>query len=92
MARVMAAEARAKALFLSLLTEQQQAEYQALESVNFVGQSGRLYNIRHGFSGNVSGYRSYCCYLKATVPTFDHMIGQLLALKYNEEHFLNTAY
>lgn len=88
-----AARARACNLLLSLLSPEQQNQLEQAGYFTFRGQSSKIYMIRMGYSGNVSGpTRSYCCYVNDyRLPTYDHMIAQYLALRYNEEHFLATA-
>lgn len=91
----MAANGRAKELFLSLLTEKQRSFYLEYEYVDFIAQSGDKYRLLKGYSGNVirdRNSKSYCAYVHDRVPVYDHMIAQLLCLKYDEQHFLDTAY
>jgi hypothetical protein len=97
-AQLVVAAERSTALFVSLLTEEQKVEWDRTRSVTFSSTSGLQYRLNEGYSGNVYGYdkaRHYCCYMNPDrgekFPVADHMIAQLLHLKYNEEYFLKTA-
>lgn len=62
------------------------------------GKGRRRYRIREGWSGNVEligpdgrALRRYCIHPREQVPTGDHLLGQLLMLRTEEEQFARVA-
>ena len=90
----LSATERSKKTFERLLpaTERKRLNEQGFVTVKG-SASGASYAIRVGASGNVNGNgKHFCCYVDEVLPTFDHMTAQYLAIKYNEEHFIQTAF
>lgn len=88
-----AAEERAEALLLSLLTPKQQLSWKAKDRFIFTGQSGKPYCIKRGWSMNVEDamYR-YCAQISDfSAPPADNVIGQMMALRFREAEFLAAA-
>lgn len=60
-------------------------------------QSGRIYKISRGMSGNircVDPPASFCCHLihdERIFPTADHMLAQALMIRHSEKEFLRIA-
>jgi hypothetical protein len=88
---------QAKALLQSILPDVEAKRLDDAGYFLFKSQSGQNYRISYGVSGNVLDIdrgKYYCCYIHSydQLPYYDHMLAQYLALKYNEKHFLSTAY
>lgn len=89
------AEKRAQTLLMSLLPDKEAKRFAKNQFFEFDSQLGYRYRIFLGYTGNVyniTAGKRYCCYILDRVPTHDHMLAQYLCLKYNEQHFLDTAY
>lgn len=91
------ASRRARTLLQSILPDVEAKRLDDAGYFLFKSQSGQNYRITYGVSGNILNIdksRYYCCYVKSydRLPSYDHMLAQYLALKYNEKHFLRTAY
>lgn len=91
---------KSKELFLSLLTPEEQDYYKEHGSVRVRTNSGQTITICEGYSGNViDGSNRYCCYMNqyhdyqsyVNYPFWDHMIAQLVNLRWNDEYFFQTA-
>jgi hypothetical protein len=97
-----AAEARATALLLSVLPEDQKEPYRLTGVFEIIGSRGGRYRIRRGVAGNIDwldehGNRggSLCCHPPMHganwVPTPDVMLAQMLALQCDEADFVRVA-
>jgi hypothetical protein len=93
-----APEARAWALFDSLLTPEQRASWQAGRSCEVQGSAGGRYEITAGRNGNVyeigpEGWRrrQLCAGPDWPTPLGDYLAGQLLSLRHDEPGFLRVA-
>jgi hypothetical protein len=93
-----AAEERARLLLYSLLTEEQQRTLEQDEYFTVVGGTTRkIYRITFGYSQNIYTRNEedvelmVCCHLSDRYPYYDHMVAQLLGLRFNEEIFLSVA-
>jgi len=95
------ANAKAMAILNENLTELQRA---ALKKHGWFlvegGKSKKLYRIKsHSYAGNVrelcaEGKRElvqYCCHADGSIPIGDQLLTQLLALRHDEDHFLQRA-
>lgn len=99
-ARWRSAEEQARNLFLDLLTPEQREELATRGHFTlYGGKTGWRYLMAPGYSGNVvvdhpNRATSLCCHLTTVdaFPTYDHMIAQLLSIRYNEKQFLQAAY
>lgn len=92
--RWMEAEEKAAQLLNRLLTKKQQEQYELHGYFDVTSQHRRKYRISNATANNVYSFkeeRSFCCVLHSHLPLSDQMIGQLLALKYNEDEFLAKA-
>jgi hypothetical protein len=94
-------------LFLSLLTEEQRADWAQDESCTVRGSEGGLYEIRSGgVHGNISQIDEHGCRLatlcvaprmyeddryRTVLPTPDGWVGQLLAIRHNEGELKRVA-
>jgi hypothetical protein len=92
------AEARARALLLSLLTEDARATFADTGVIHVVGSAGGRYRIERGYSGNIhGGGREYCAHPRMTspegdrMPMEDAMIAQMLMIQTDEPGFLEIA-
>lgn len=92
------AKARAEALLLSILDEQQTADYRARQEFTTTGSDGKRYLIRLGRQHNVfelddNGDRvtNICGHVSDRVPDEDNIAAQKLALETNAPAFLATA-
>jgi hypothetical protein len=88
---------RSKELFLSMLSEEQRAEFVGKGWFVVSGKRGR-YKIYPQDSYNVfvldeSGLEtnSLCCVPKDDVPLYDHLLAQKLYLEHDESYFLRKA-
>lgn len=91
----------AKSLFISLLTDRQRNDLSEKHYlIELGGITGWIYKIHFGCVGNIAVRRpkeeeqGLCCHLQqhGPFPMYDHMIAQLLYIRYNEKKFLATAY
>lgn len=83
-------------LLVSLLTEDERRRFKTNGHIQERGGvSGWLYDISIGYTGNivVKG-QEICCHLvmPERFPIYDHMIAQLLNIRYNERGFIKEAY
>lgn len=91
------ADETAEQLLHSLLTDQQIADLRAHGHFFVKGsKSGKTYQIKKGYAGNVflqeeGRRRKYCAHGRDSLPTFDHMVMQMLALEHDEDRFLQVA-
>lgn len=93
------ARERAMALFESKLLEGEREQWAANQYVDVAGsETGRVYRIKGGSSsGNVKimdGERvveSLCAAPSGTIPLGDKLLGQYLAIKFDERSFLDKA-
>ena len=92
------AAARAKALLLEHLSDEQRAEYEEHQYFHVLSEGGRLYRIKHGSAGNVyrigtdgSVEHKFCIHARDSVPHEDNMLAQMLLLRLDEEQFLTVA-
>lgn len=93
-----AANAKAHALLLRHLTEEQQAQYAANRHFDATSSAGRTFRI----SANGSVYLiedgrstiSYCIHVDSRhrVPQEDNMLAQMLLLQHDEPEFLRIAH
>ena len=105
--RLTGAEERAVALFRSLLTPEQLADFDNpdIHSVTVRGSEGGLYEIETDgrLHGNIKAVDEHGCVLgrlcvapsmydgNFTMPTSDGYVGQLLGIKFNEELLVTTG-
>ena len=90
---------KAKALLHALLDEQQRAQLERDRFFEFVSQTGRRMRIKHGHSRNVDELgedgrrlRTLCAHpSRMDLVDEDHMVAQVLALKYDEASFMRVA-
>lgn len=92
-----AAEARAEALLLEHLSEEQRADYRKHRHFVVHGRRAR-YRIRYGRSGNVDVVNRdgrishrYCAHPEECVPNPDTMLAQKLMLESDEDAFARIA-
>lgn len=95
----------AERLLLSLLSEEQRAQYVERDSIDVVGSSGQRWRIHQGTSGNVEALtedgrmilrvcahpRLWDAKNEGYLPTADVMTAQLLALRADDKAFLAKA-
>ena len=93
-----AAKERATELLLSVLDEQQAADFVERQEFVVEGSNGRRYLIRHGRQHNVfeidnDGERivEICGHVRDHVPNEDNMAAQKLALETDADTFLRIA-
>lgn len=96
----LAACSRAEELLLSLLTDEQAADYEQHGWFEVRGSKGGRWRIRdRGQAGNVDlmpeigseRMASYCCHPPDSLPTADAHLAQLLHLVTDEDGFRRTA-
>lgn len=99
-AEIAEARQRGMALLLEWMSEKQREQFEKHKTFLVVGQSGKIYEIREGTSGNVieldengNPVARYCAHPDNTVelPREDVWLAQKLALEHNEEAFLKVA-
>jgi len=91
------AHERAEKLLLGFLDRKQRKDW--VKGGRFYLYSGKKrYRIKRGRAGNVElvdrkgeVLERYCCHPVQHVPEADCALSQMLALQYNEEHFLKLA-
>lgn len=93
------ADARAEALLLSFLSEEQQRNYRDGQWFEVVGSAGGRYRIRQGMVGNIdwldedgAAAGSLCCHPVYSLPHPDIMLAQMLALITDEKAFVRLAH
>lgn len=101
--RVTEAKARAHDLLLSLLTPEQRSQHERQGSVVVRSvTSGRRYRVNtaehHGRHGNIYELgegdvvlASLCCAPGGDIPHFDAVLGQIVALQFDEDAFRRAA-
>jgi|SRR5262245_28520927 len=96
---------RAQELFLSLLTDEQRDQWAQSQAIHVRGSAGGLYELRDGgVHGNISQIDEHGCRLATlcvapsmrgddyqALPTPDGWVGQLLAIRHNEEELVARA-
>lgn len=90
------AQRQAEQLLRRLLSPMQVEHYRAHLCFRVRGSQGGLYEIAHGYSGNVyeiepSYGRRYCAHPPMNVPVEAAMVGQLLMINTDESGFLRVA-
>ena len=97
-----AAEQRAHALLISMLTPEQRAELEEKKHFHLTvydkDGSHRVYRIERGYAGNVKllgadgqPIKRYCIHADSRLPHEDQMLAQKLLLESNEAEFLRIA-
>jgi hypothetical protein len=98
-----AAEAKAEALLLSVMPEDQKEPFQLNGYFEVIGSCGTIYRIHRGVAGNIQWLDresrevagSLCCHPPVHgdnwLPTPDVMLAQMLALVTDEVRFLSRA-
>ncbi len=93
-----AAEQRAKKLLLQNLNLEQKLAYNREKKFQVKAPSGKLYEIRHGWAGNVDELNPqgkpinrFCIHPRMQVPIPDSLLAQKLLLETDEEQFRKTA-
>jgi len=93
-----AAQARARALLLSALTPEQQAQYATDLAFLVHSPDGRIFRIRRGRARNIQELNQageviahYCAHPAELVPDEDTMLTQLLYLQNDPDPFLRIA-
>jgi hypothetical protein len=95
----LAACARARTLLDGFLSDEQKAELERKGRFFVTGSKGRRYCIRAtGQSGNVDLLRpdgsvqaKLCCHPRGYLPDGDAWLMQMMEIRHNEDHFLQTA-
>lgn len=98
--------ARARALLNFFLTPEQRKSMETNGYVDLVGSEGTHYQVQTGWyednvrwiDGKGIGQGGFCCHPRRTsemsggsLPREDLILGQILALRTNEKHFLKVA-
>lgn len=94
-----AAEAKADELLLSLLDAPARERYLAEGVVEVRVESGRLYELRKGWAGNVAELdphtrkrtRRFCIHPRQSMPVADNLVAQMLMLQSDEDEFHRIA-
>jgi hypothetical protein len=98
--RAAEADARARELLVSHLTDEQRDTLEKHKWFVVIGSMTRTaYRIRTdaGIAGNIAAlagpHISYwlCCHLRTDLPAHDHFLAQKLAIEYDEPRFLFVA-
>lgn len=89
---------KAMNLLLDNLDRQQKEMFEKTKWFFVVGQSGKKYRIRHGWTGNIDELdekdmvvAEYCIHPESRVPIADSMLIQKLMLEADEERFKQIA-
>jgi hypothetical protein len=92
------ADQRAKKLLLQCLTLEQKRDYARNKRFRVRSPSGTLYELRHGWAGNVEELnaenkpvRRFCIHPDRTVPVADNLLAQKLLIECDEGRFRKTA-
>ena len=92
------AEEIAKKLLLTLLDKAQADSLEKTKKFTVKAKSGSVYEIRHGWAGNVSKLDEkgqpntlYCIHPGIQIPRYDNMIAQKLLIESDEKRFLAIA-
>lgn len=88
---------QAQQWLLDLLPRSEQDRYRAERRFEVTGSAGGLYEIHHGYSGNIflmrPERRRYCAHPPITdAPVESAMVAQYLAISTDERAFLRVAY
>lgn len=91
------AEARARGLLLSLMTETQRNQWEIHRAFGVIGSRGGRYMLTgNGVVGTTRGYASYCLQSKRLLPEWDSVIARKTWIEADEPTFrllaVRTAY
>lgn len=93
-----AAEARARELLLSVLSDQQREEYERTKAFRVKAADGKEYRLKHGWAGNVEELDEFgkaiarlCIHPSAAIPEADNLVAQKLMIETDPESFRRIA-
>ncbi|GAC1530511.1 MAG: hypothetical protein NVS2B16_37430 [Chloroflexota bacterium] len=93
-----AAESKAHRLLLSLLTDEQAAQYRSERAFEVRAPSGRRYRLKHGWASNIEVLNDegrtierLCVHPNQSVPYADNLLMQKLGIETSEEQLRRIA-